>query len=306
MIGPRAQHRFLNHAVDVPEAHVVVGRQMQVGRAAFHQFGRSPLAPFEAAFDGRRALGRNDRIIAVGEHQTLVGQGYGLGPARTAFGKHGHHRHFQPGHFVNIARYLLGRAGVVLHRVAARREHIGVDGNALGFGYLHVVQGLGVAPGFGRAAVAEFLAVAFFVPDDQHRLVEDLFAPASGDIGPGYEHGRVVGVLVLTADFRVIVVHVFQNIAQTDALRVTHDAHFVHGGQPIFQLALHEKEQILQRAQSLFRVGHRAVLYAPLQFRQTLVQKADIHLVLARENIAHVVQALRPGPLARSFDGSVA
>ena len=168
-----------------------------------------------------------------------------------------------------------------------------MDGNALGFGYLHVVQGLGVAPGFGRAAVAEFLAVAFFVPDDQHRLVEDLFAPASGDIGPGYEHGRVVGVLILTADFRVIVVHVFQNIAQTDALRVTHDAHFVHGGQPIFQLALHEKEQILQRAQSLFRVGHRAVLYAPLQFRQTLVQKADILLVLARENIAHVVQALR-------------
>ena len=244
------------------------------------------------SFDGCGAFRRNDRIIAVREHQALVRQADGLGPAGAALGNHGHHGHAQARHAVNVAGDLLGRAGVVLNGKGAGRENIGVDGNALGFGHAHVLEGLGVAPGLDRAAVAEFRAVAFLLADDHDRLGVNLFAPAAGDHRAGDEHAGVQAVLVLAAHFSEVVVDVFQDVAQADTLRMTHDAHPVHGRDAAFQTALHIGEQILDRGQ--FRIGivERAGAGAFGESREPLFQQVRVVLVLARENVLHVGQSV--------------
>ena len=94
--------------------------------------------------------------------------------------------------------------------------------------------------------------------NDHHGLVVNLLAATPGDVGAGNEHGRIVGMFVLTAYFRIVVVDVFQNIAQADPLGMTDDAHLVHGGQFVFKLAFDEKEKIFQRFYAFVRVLDRS------------------------------------------------
>ena len=292
MPGPRAQGRFLHDAVDVAEAQIVLGRDVQVFGAVLDEFGRGALPGLEPPFDGRGPFRRNDGIIAVREHQALVGQADGLGPAGAALGNHCHNGHTQARHAVDVAGDLLGRAGVVLNGEGAGREDIGVDGDAFGFGHTHVLEGLGVAPGLDRTAVAEFRAVALFLPDDHHRLGVGLLAPAAGDHRAGDEHAGVQTVLVLAAHFREVVVDVFQNVAQADALGVAHDAHPVHGHDAVFQPALHIGEQILDRGQLRIGIVERAGTGAFGEGREPLFQQVRVVLVLARENVLHVGQSV--------------
>ena len=49
-------------------------------------------------------------------------------------------------------------------------------------------------------------------------------------------------MLILAAYFRIIVIDIFQNVTQTDALRVSHNTYLVHRRQLVFQLAFDEKE----------------------------------------------------------------
>ena len=249
------------------------------------------LAGLQAAFDGRSAFGGNDRVVAVREHEAAVRQRNGFGAAGTAFGEHGDHRHGEPGHFIEVFRNLLRRAGRVLDGEGAGREDIGMDRDAFGFRDLHVLEGFGVAPRLDGAAVAEFLAVAFFLADDHDELVVGLLAAAAGDGGAGDEHTRIDAVLFLTADFREVVVHVLKDVTQADTLRVADDAHLVHRLDLRFQLALHEREQFFQRGELRVRIGLDALRGAAEEFVQAVVQQLDVFRVLAVKDIPDIIEA---------------
>jgi hypothetical protein len=182
--------------------------------------------------------------------------------------------------------------GIVLDGVGAGGEDVGVDGDVLGFGDLHVVQGLGVAPRLDRTAVAELLTVPLFLADDHDRLVVDLLATLAGDVGPGDEHARIDAVIVLTADLGVVVVDVFKDVFQADALRMSHDAHLVHGRQLAFELLLQKTEQLLQGFQlpDGFLLGQARL--AGDVFAELGLQHDDVGIFIGAKNIKNVLQAV--------------
>ncbi len=167
-----------------------------------------------------------------------------------------------------------------------------MDGNALGFGHAHVLEGLGVAPGLDRTAVAEFRAVALFLPDDHDRLGIAFFAPAAGDHRAGDDHAGVQTVLVLAAHFREIVVDVFQNVPQADTLGMAHNAHPVHGRDAAFQPSLHIGEQILDSGELSMGVVERTGTGALGEGREPFFQQVRAVLVLARKDVLHVGQSV--------------
>ena len=65
---------------------------------------------------------------------------------------------------------------------------------------------------------------ALFLADDHDHLVDDLVAHPAGEDGAGDEHGRVDVVFALPADLGVVIVDVFQDVLEADALRVPDDA----------------------------------------------------------------------------------
>ena len=290
------QGGFLHHAVDVAEGEVVLRGDVQVLGAMLDELGRGALAGLEAAFDGGAAFGRDDRVVAVGEHEALVGQTDGLGTAGTALGDDGDDGHAQAGHGVDVAGDLLGRAGVVLDGIGTGREDVAVDGDAFGLGHTHVLQGLGVAPGLHGAAVAELGAVALFLADDHDGLGVHLLAAAAGDDRTGDEHAGVEAVLVLAAHFGEVVVDVLQDVTQADTLGMAHDAHAVHGRDELFQAFFHEDEKVFQGNDLGMGILDLAVAHTGGELGQLLVQQADAVLVLAGEDVARirepVVQAL--------------
>ena len=74
MVRTRTEHGFLNDLVDVAELQVVFRGEMQISGAAFHEVRGSARAAAQMPFDGGRALGGDHGIVAVGEHETAVGQ----------------------------------------------------------------------------------------------------------------------------------------------------------------------------------------------------------------------------------------
>ncbi len=251
MFGTRPKRRFLNDAVDVSHSQVIGGRDLEIAGAVFHKLGRCPLSGPDAALDGGGALGRNDRVVAVRQHQPLVSQGDGFGAPGPALGKHRDDRDLEHRHFVQVSGYLLRGAGVVLDGIGARSKHIGVNGNVFCFGHLHVVQGIGVAPGLHGASVAEFLSVPLFLPDDHDRLMMHALAGAARDIGAGDDHARVDGVFVLPADLGIVVVDVLEDVLEADTLRMAYDPHLVHRGELVVELVLEKDEKVFQRGQLL-------------------------------------------------------
>jgi len=167
-----------------------------------------------------------------------------------------------------------------------------MDRDVLGLGDLHVVQSLGVAPGLDRAAVAELLAVALLLADDHDRLVVDLLAAPAGNVGPGDEHARVDAVVVLAADLGVVVVHVLKDVLETDALRVPHDAHLVHGGQFPLELLLQKAEQLLQGFElpDGFLLGQAR--FAGDILAKLGLQHDHVRIFIGSENIKDVFQAV--------------
>ena len=112
------------------------------------------------------------------------------------------------------------------------------------------------------------------------------------DVGAGDDHGRIVGVLALPADFGVVVVHVFKDVAQADAVRMTHDAHLVHGGELVFELALHEEEEVFERGHFGLRLFGRAGFELATGLAETGLKKRDVLLVLAGEDILEITQSV--------------
>ena len=172
-----------------------------------------------------------------------------------------------------------------------------MNGNALGFGHAHVLLRLGVAPGLHRAAVAELRAVALFLPDDHDGLGIGFFAAPPGDDGPGDEHAGVEAVLVLPPDFREVVVDVLQDITQADTLRVTHDAHLVHGGNAAFKAAFHIGEKVLDRGQLCVGVFNVPSPHAGRKGGELFFQQLGVVFVLAGENVHQVAE-----PVAQALD----
>ena len=70
MIRTGAEAGFLNDPVDIAELEVVLGGDVQLGGAAFDEFGRGALAGLQTAFDGCGAFRGNDRIVAVRKHDS--------------------------------------------------------------------------------------------------------------------------------------------------------------------------------------------------------------------------------------------
>ena len=258
--GTGAQRRLLDDAVDVAEVEVVLGRDLEVFGALLHQLLARALVAPAVALDGGRPLGRDDRVVAVGEHEAPVGKGYGLGAAGTALGDDADDGDAQARHAVDVARYLLGRARVVFDGEGAGREDEGVDRDAFGLGNAHVLPGLGVAPGLGGAAVADLGAVVLFLAYDHDGLGVALLAPAAVDDGAGDEHAGIEAVLVLAAHLCEVVVDVFQNVAQGDALGVPDDADLVHGGDGGRELLLHELEEAFDRGELFVGIAQQVAL----------------------------------------------
>ena len=152
--------------------------------------------------------------------------------------------------------------------------------------------GLGVAPGLGGAAVAEFLAVPLFMPHDEHGLMIDLAVPLAGDVGAGDDHGGIVGMFALTADFGVVVVDVLKDVAQTDAVRMTHDAHLVHGRELVLQLAFDEEEQILKRGHFGLRLIGGAGFKLASGFVESGLKKRDVFLMLAGKDVLEITESV--------------
>ncbi len=292
MFGPGTKLRFVYLPVHKAHGAVVVGRHLELPGAVLDEFGLGALPAAQAAFDGGRALGRDDRVVAVRHHDARVGKADGLGPAGPTFGDDGHDGHLESGHLVEILGDLLGRARIVLDGIGTGGEDVGVDRNVLRLRNLHVVQGLGVAPGLDRTAVAELLPVPLFLADDHDRLIVDLLALTTGNVGAGDEHARVDAVIVLTADLGVVVVHVFEDVFQADALRVPHDAHLVHGCQVAFELLLQKTEQLFQGFQlpDGFLLGQARL--AGDVFAELGLQHDHIRILIGAENIQDVFQAI--------------
>ena len=91
--------------------------------------------------------------------------------------------------------------------------------------------------------------MALFLPDDHDHLIDDLFAHPAGENRARDEHGRIDVVFAPSADLGIVVVDVFQNVLEADALRMADDAHPVHGRQGNIQLALGKIEQVFQPRQ---------------------------------------------------------
>ena len=91
-------------------------------------------------------------------------------------------------------------------------------------------------------------------------------------------------MFALPAYLGVVVVNVFKDIAQADALGVAHDAHLVHGSELVFELALHEEEQIFQRSHLGLGVVSAAAFKAHAGFIQSFLHGRDvISLLLKKE-----------------------
>ncbi len=193
----------------------------------------------------------------MGKHEALVGKPNGLRAARTAFADNSDNGHAQIGHAIDIARYLLGRAGIILDGIGSGGKNIGMDGNAFCFRHAHILEGLGIAPGLDRAAVAELGPVAFFLPYDKHGLLIGLFAAPANDDSPGNQHARVKAVFVLAADFRKVVIYIFQYVFQAYSLGMAHYTHAVHRRYLIFQASFNVGKKILNPGQFRIRVIKR-------------------------------------------------
>ena len=292
MPGPRPQGGLLHNAVNVAEFQVVLGGDFEVIGAVLNELRRGALPGLEAALNGGGPFGRDDRIVAVRKHQPLVRQANGLGPAGTALGNDRNDRHPQPCHAVNVAGDLLGRAGIVLNGKRAGRKNVGVDGDALGFGHAHILLGLGVAPGLYRTAVAELRAVALFLTDNHNRLGIGLLAPAAGNHRAGNEHAGVQAVFVLAAHLGKVVVDVFKNVAQADALGVAHNAHPIHGGNARFQAAFHIAKEVFHRGQLGKGVLQLAGAGAGLKSREFFFQQLGIVPVLADKDVCQIRESV--------------
>ena len=171
-----------------------------------------------------------------------------------------------------------------------------MNGNTFCFSHAHELAGLGVAPGFDRTTVAEFGSVPFFLAYDHDGLRVAFFAAAPDDDRAGNEHARIEAVLILAADFREIVVDVFEDILEADALGMADDTHLLHGRQGLGEAILDVLEEVLQRG----FLGIRVLQKSPVGFIRELVelflQQFDAVGVLAEEDVPDVGQAV-PEPV---------
>ena len=104
-------------------------------------------------------------------------------------------------------------------------------------------------------------------------------------------------MLVLSPDFGEVVVDVFQDVPQTDALRVAHDAHLVHGSNVAFKAALHIAEQVFNRGQLRIGVFNFPCTGACRERGELFFQQLRIVFVLAGKNVHHITE-----PVAQTLD----
>ena len=131
-----------------------------------------------------------------------------------------------------------------------------------------------------------------FLANDHYRLVVQGFAAAPGNIGAGNQHAGVNAFVVLPPNFRVIVIDVFKDVAQADALGVAYNPHFVHRAELLVELVLHEGEQLLQRGYGGMSLPRIHVGHSGLEIVQPYLKHAHCFILFAVKNIFDVGQPL--------------
>ncbi len=179
-----------HHLVHQPQALQAPGGQAQL-------FGRILGLAGVLPQDRGAALGGDDRVGAVFEHDRAVAHADGQRAAGAALADHGaDDRHLQLGHFDQVAGDGFGLAAFlgIDARPGAGGVDQGEDRQAEALGHLHQAQCLAVALRLGHAEVAHDLflgGAAFLVADDHHRAAVD---PAqAADDGLVVGEGAVAG-----------------------------------------------------------------------------------------------------------------
>jgi len=248
VVATGAERRFVDDPVDRAVLQVVECGEAQPVGADLDQLLRHLRTFPDLALDGGRTLRRDDRVVAVGDHQAVVGQADGLGPAGTALRDQRDHRHPQLRHGVDVAGDLLGSAGIFLDRVRSRGKDVEMDRDTLGLGDLHEAFGLGVAFGPAGAAVAELLAVAGLLADDHDRGGVGLVLDAADDRGLGADHRRVDIGVALAAELGVVFVDVFEDVLEAEPLGAADDPHPFHRRQLFLDPFLEKTDRLMKFA----------------------------------------------------------
>ena len=104
-------------------------------------------------------------------------------------------------------------------------------------------------------------------------------------------------MLVLSAHLGEVVVDVFEDVPQADALRMADDAYPVHGRDLVFEAPFHIGEQVLHRGEFGKGIVQGAFGHAGLKAVQPFAQEVRVVRVLAREDVLHVGE-----PVAQALD----
>ena len=91
-----------------------------------------------------------------------------------------------------------------------------------------------------------------FLPDDHDRLGVDLVFDAADNLGFGRHHGGIDVDIFLAAQLGIILIDIFQDILEGEALRAADNAHPFHGTQGLLA-AFFNKGQGLFQFMDLFR-----------------------------------------------------
>ena len=163
-----------------------------------------------------------------------------------------------------------------------------MNGNALGFGNPHKLPGLGIAPWLGRSAVAELGTVSLFLAYDHDRLGVALFATPAHNDGPGHDKAGVKAVFVGTADLRKVVVDVFQDVPEADALGMAHNAHLVQRADQGIKPGLDIAEKILHGAQGCIGIFQEVLAVLFLEVIELFLQQGNAVCLFACKNILNI------------------
>ena len=98
-------------------------------------------------------------------------------------------------------------------------------GNAFGFSYPHIPQGLVISPGPGTSSVSVFLSSTLFMTYDHDLMAIELVLDSSRYGSPGDHYRRINITVSLPAQLGIGVVHILQDIHKGKTLGAPDDVH---------------------------------------------------------------------------------
>src|SRR5229473_4129038 len=261
-IGVRSARRLGDDLVDDPELQQVFGRDLE------RLGGALPLARILPE-DGGAALGGDDGVHGVLEHQYPVGESDGEGAARAALADDGgNDRRAERRHLHEIARDRLGLTALLGAEpgIRAGRVHQGDDGRTELLGQMHEAQRLAITLGVGHPEVAVqiLLGVAALLVPDHH----DAHAV---EPRPAAHQGGIVAEQPVAVQLDEVREHSAQVVERVRSLGVAGHLDALHRRQVLVDLGAQLGEPLLERSELLGDV-HRRLARDALQLLDLALQ----------------------------------